>query len=80
MKIIKQYTAEELLIISTEEFNDWKGLTLHILKKDGTEFTDVLLNLELASISHPPQLVSRFIFADNISVPILSIKVVYLYE
>ncbi|MFI3298030.1 MAG: hypothetical protein R3Y59_10485 [bacterium] len=80
MNTIKKYTFEELLNISTEEFNEWKGLTLNILKKDGTEFTGVLLNLQLASLSNPPQLVCGFIFTDDTSINLQSIKTVCLYE
>ncbi len=71
MKTQKKYTFEELQNISNEEFNHWKGLTLHIFKKDGTEFTGVLSLMQLAA--NPPHLVCGFVFEDNTHIHFQSI-------
>lgn len=72
MKTNKKYTFEELLNISTEEFDDWKGLTLNVLKKDGTEFTGLLSKMLLAL--NPPHRECGLIFDGDIQVLFTSIN------
>ena len=80
MKTNKKYTFEELLNITTDEFNGWKGMTLRVIKNDDTEFKGVISNLQIAALSDPSRLVCGFIFTDNTSIPFQFIKVVYLHE
>lgn len=72
------YTSKDLLNISKEQFYEWIGLKVHILKKDKTEFIDVVSKIQLAA--NPPHLACGFILTNNRSISFLSIEIVDLYK
>ena len=78
MKITKKYTFEDLLNISKEELNAWKGLTIHVLKKNDQELEGIIIGFELAS--NHPYLPCGFILKDSTHVSFQSINIVDLYE